>query len=111
MPGRSSAPRNTIASSRGRSGQSCIFELPGKTKGRLAPARLPCRSTGTALKEVARSEKDPGGAGGLRFRDLSVGPGREATMLMIRVFWAWQRLKLGGTVIHVAQCYTSCGAR
>ena len=31
-------------------------------------------------------------------------------MLIIRFFGAWQRLNLGGTVIYVSLCYTSCNA-
>src|SRR5581483_8589272 len=58
--------------------------------------------------EMARSERRPRGGWGAEIRSLSVGPGREATMIIIRFFGAWQCLNLGGTVIYISQCYTSC---
>ena len=71
--------------------------VPPKNKRVGEPTRLHILGN-----EVARSERRPRGGWGAEIRSLSIGPGREATMMIIRFFGARQCLNLGVTVIYVS---------
>ena len=58
------------------------------------PATDPFYAVASGMKWPGPRE-DPGGAGGLRSEDLSIGPGREATMHDHTVLWGVPTAELG----------------